>query len=88
MRVGGGTRISRREGGGGGSGSGRHQKVTDPALDVLLLASSFQSLNVLLLTLQELLYNPSICARASCGVTGGGIASGISASGSSASLGR
>ena len=88
MRVGEGTRISRREGGAGGSGSGRHQKVGDPALDVLLPASNFQSLNALLLTLQDLLYNPSICARASCGVTGGGIASGTSASSSSASLGR
>jgi len=88
MRVGGGTRISRRVGEGGGSGSGRHQKASDPALDVLLPVSNFQSLNALLLTLQDLLYNPSICARASFGVTGGGIASGISASGSSASLGR
>ena len=55
MSVGGGTRISRREEGGGGSGSGRHQKVSDPGLDMLLPASNFQSLNALLLTLQDLL---------------------------------
>jgi len=42
MRVGGGT-------------SGRHQKVSDPALDVLLPALNFPSLNTLLLMLQGLL---------------------------------
>jgi len=38
-----------------GSGSGRCQKVSDLALDVLLPASNFQSVNELFLTLQDLL---------------------------------
>jgi len=54
MRADEGARISRIEAGGGASGSGRHQKVSDPALDVLLSAPNFQSLNALLLTLQVL----------------------------------
>jgi len=69
--------------GGGGSGSGRQQKVGDPALDVLLPVSNSRvsmrcclpfrfSCSSLILAVRsawsEKRSNPSICARASCGV--------------------
>jgi len=50
-------RVPRSEGGGGSGVSGKHQKVSDPTLDVLLPAPNLQSLHALLnlLTLQDLL---------------------------------